>query len=149
MIQEQFSHIVDYCVIAAHSIGLPNPVVRLCTCQRSFYNEYCRKYCFSEGPLEARTSRRSCETGQYHYKTIFWLLFSFGWESHLLHVHKWKAIRSRSCKLPSQLRKRQTQKFAKSEHVKQNKPSTCQLEKTVSFTVVLLSHGYQAAGSVH
>jgi len=40
---------------------------------------------------------------------------------------QWKAIRSRSCKLPPQLGKRQALKPAERQHVKQNKPSTCQL----------------------
>jgi len=38
-----------------------------------------------------------------------------------------EAVRSLSCKLPSQLGKRQTQKPAKGQHVKQNKPYAQQL----------------------
>ncbi len=82
-----------------------------------------------QGPSFSRTT---CLVG------IAWLSFFFflgGRESYSLHIHatketasvKWKAIRSRSCKLPSQLGKRQTPKFVESQHVKQNKPGTCQL----------------------
>ena len=66
---------------------------------------------------------------------FFFFSLLFGRENCPLHLHatkettsvKGKAIRSRSCKLLSQLRKRQTLKSAESQHVKQNKPSTCQL----------------------
>ncbi len=116
--------------------GLPNgnPVVRLCTCQRNV--KYCSKYCFPEGPLEVRMSRQSTVKLEIISTRLFFAAFIF-WLGELVIIWtQWKAIRSQSCKLPSQLGKRQAQKPAKSQHVKQNKPSTCQWDKTVLFTDV-------------
>ena len=66
----------------------------------------------------------------------FLVVSSYFWARELFITHtcnrkiatvQWDTICSRSCKLPSELRKRQTLKFTESQHVKQKKPGTCQL----------------------
>ena len=77
MIQEQWSHFVDYCVIAAH-FNWP--------AKWELVEGFCRKYCFEEGPFQGRHGGLV----KLNRTIIRLFLFFFsGWDTYLI---MWYAI---------------------------------------------------------